>query len=128
MSQSKHSFTLNRREFLKGGLAALTIVTATAIAGTALTACSVTPAESSSPGDITVTSSMVANHTHNVTIPGADIENAPAEKTYTSDGATHTHTVTLKQADFQNIKNGQEVTVTSSMVGNHTHTFTVKKP
>lgn len=81
--------------------------------------------------DLTITSSTDSNHSHQVTIKGADIDN-PLDKTYTSTatGATpHTHTVTITKAQFQDTKQGKEVIITSSPAGanNHTHTFTIKK-
>ncbi len=77
--------------------------------------------------DLTVRSSIAGNHSHQVTIPGADMD-SPADRTYTSlsDGAVpHTHTFTLTKSDFEEIKKGNAVTVTSSPFpgDNHTHTF-----
>ena len=85
--------------------------------------------KSASPGDITVTSSVSAGHSHQVTISGADINNPPTggktiSTTYVN---SHTHTITLTQQDYQTIKNGGTVTVTTSEVNGHTHTFTIKK-
>jgi hypothetical protein len=90
-------------------------------------ACSKSPA--TGQGDITITSSVSAGHSHEVTISGADIENPPAggrtiDTTYNSG---HSHTITLTQQDFETIKNGGEITVTSSSSGGHTHTFVIKK-
>ena len=70
------------------------------------------------------------NHSHNVKILGADVDSAPAEKVYTTDGATHTHTITLKKADFEAIKKGTEITIVSSSNGTtpHSHTYKLKKP
>ena len=80
--------------------------------------------------NFTVTSSVDNNHSHNAVISGADVDNPPAQKTITSDGANHTHTITLTKQNYEAIKQGQEVTVTSSSNGAtpHTHTFTIKKP
>ena len=84
--------------------------------------------KSSSTGDLTITSSVNSNHSHQVTISNADIENPPAtdktiDTTYTSG---HRHTITLTSQDYQSIEDGNEVTVTSSSSG-HTHTFNIKK-
>ena len=85
--------------------------------------------KSTSAGDITVTSSVNAGHSHDATIKGTDIDNPPAAaKTITTTYASgHTHTITLTPQDYETIKNGGEVTVTSSSVGGHTHTFVIKK-
>ena len=105
----------------------------------AITACgnSSSPSGTSTPTattpagqqDITITSSVNAGHTHDVTISGADIENPPAagktiDTTYNSG---HRHTLTLTQQDFETIKNGGEVTVTDSLFGSHTHTYVIHK-
>ena len=79
--------------------------------------------------DITITSSVNAGHTHDITISGADIENPPAggktiDSTYNSG---HRHTVTLTQQDYQTIKDGGVVTVTDSLVAGHTHTYVIHK-
>jgi ABC-type glycerol-3-phosphate transport system substrate-binding protein len=81
------------------------------------------------PQDITVTSSVNAGHTHNITISGTDIENPPAggktiDTTYNSG---HRHTITLTQQDYQTIKDGGVVTVTDSLVAGHTHTYVIHK-
>ena len=88
-----------------------------------------TPAATTSTADITVTSSFDAGHTHDVTIRGSDIENPPAagktiDTTYDSG---HRHSIVLTQQDFQSVKDGQEITVTDSLSGGHTHTYTIKK-
>jgi hypothetical protein len=97
--------------------------TATIPSGTSI------PAATISIGDITVTSSVNAGHTHDVTISGADIENPPtAGKTIdTTYNSGHRHTLTLTQQDFEAIKNGGEVTVTDSLFGSHTHTYVIHK-
>jgi hypothetical protein len=84
--------------------------------------------KSTSPGDITVTSSVSAGHSHQITISGADINNPSTQKTISTTYVNfHTHTITLTQQDYQTIKNGGTVTVTTSEVNGHTHTFTIKK-
>ena len=85
--------------------------------------------KSASTGDITVTSSVSAGHSHQVTISGADIDNPPTGgKTITTTYVNfHTHTITLSQQDYQTIKNEGTVTVTTSEVNGHSHTFTIKK-
>ena len=74
-------------------------------------------------------SSVNSGHSHQVTISIADIENPPAtDKTIdTTSASGHKHTITLTTQDYESIKNGNEVTVTSSLVSRHTHTFVIKK-
>ena len=91
-------------------------------------------ATSGATGDITVTSSVTLGHTHQVTISGADIDNPPVGgRTITTTTYTdayynsHSHTITLTQQDFQTIKDGGTVTVTTNVVNDHTHTFTIHK-
>jgi hypothetical protein len=88
-----------------------------------------TPTATISIGDITVTSSVNAGHTHDITISGADIENPPAAgKTIdTIYNSGHRHTVTLTQQDYQTLKDGGEVTVNDSLVAGHTHTYVIHK-
>ena len=85
--------------------------------------------QSASTGDITVTSSVDAGHTHRVTISSADVNNPPAaDKTIDStNSGGHTHSITLTIQDYESIQSGSEVTVESSSVGGHTHTFVIKK-
>ena len=88
--------------------------------------------KSTSTGDITVTSSTSSvggNHSHQITISAADIENPPSTgKTITTTYVLyHSHTITLSQQDYETIMNGGEVTVTTSLVNDHTHTFTISK-
>ncbi len=85
--------------------------------------------KSASPGDITITSSVDSGHTHDVTVSGADIDNPPAaDKTVNSTySGGHRHTITLTPQDYESIKDGGEVTVTSSSNAGHTHTFVIKK-
>ncbi|OGO05839.1 MAG: hypothetical protein A2Y60_01500 [Chloroflexi bacterium RBG_13_54_9] len=83
--------------------------------------------------DFTITSSVDVDHSHKVTISGADIESPPAGKTITTtqDGAVpHTHTITFTKQDYETIKKGEVVNVTSSAfpANNHTHKFAIKKP
>ena len=79
--------------------------------------------------NITVTSSIDAGHSHDVTISGADIENPPAadDTIDTTYSGGHRHTITLTRQDYESIKNGDEVTVISSSSGGHAHTFVIAK-
>jgi hypothetical protein len=85
--------------------------------------------KSASTGDITVTSSIDSGHSHAVTVRGADIESPPAtdQTVDTTSSVGHKHTITLTSQDYQSIKDGNEVTVTSSSNSGHTHTFNIKK-
>lgn len=84
--------------------------------------------KSASPGDITIASSVNSGHTHDVTISGADIDNHPAaDKTIdTTYSGGHRHTITLTLQDYESIKNGDEVSVTSTSDAGHTHVFDIK--
>ncbi|MBI2860136.1 MAG: hypothetical protein HYX91_01355 [Chloroflexi bacterium] len=117
---------ITRRSFLKKAAGFGIVILVAETAGGAI----VSLAGCAKPAaDIVVTSSTDFNHSHNVTIPGADIGSPPASKTYTSDGATHQHAITLVQADFEAVKKGQVVTKTSTAAGTtpHTHTFAIMK-
>ena len=129
MSTSKSYLTecITRRSFLEKSLGLGALLLAAGSTGgfiVSLAGCSSTPSTS-----LTAASSVDLAHSHNVTIPGADIDSAPSERSYTSDGPTHQHAITLKKADFEAIKKGQEVTVVSTSTGAtpHTHTWRLKK-
>jgi hypothetical protein len=67
-------------------------------------------------------------HTHNVAIPLADLATPPSGgATYTSDGS-HTHQITLTQQQLTEINNGASDTVRSTVVNNHSHEWTIRKP
>jgi len=85
--------------------------------------------KSASPGDIEITSSVDAGHSHDVTISRADTDSPPAaDKTVNATySGGHRHTITLTPQDYESIKDGGEVTVTSSSNAGHTHTFVIKK-
>ena len=107
-------------------VAAVSVLVLVLVGGLVGLACS---KKSASPGDITITSSVNSGHSHDVTISGADIDSPPAaDKTIdTTYSGGHRHSITLTPQDYESIKNGGEVTVTSSSVGGHTHTFVTKK-
>ena len=81
--------------------------------------------------DITVTSSVVLGHTHQITVAAADIKSPPSgPKVITSTSAgtpSHTHIVTLTQPDSIDIGNGRPVTKTSSTEQGHSHDFSILK-
>ena len=94
--------------------------------------------QSEEGNDIKVTSSVSESHTHDVTIPWTDVEDANRTSTYTSteNGATpHTHSVIVSAQNLAAVKQGKTVTVTSGIpkaagigvVSNHTHQFVIKK-
>ena len=78
----------------------------------------------------TVTSSNGTGHTHNITIPLADVNTPPdSDKTLpTSSNDYHTHSITLSKGDFESLADGQTVLKTSSSSGGHTHSFSIKVP
>jgi hypothetical protein len=70
---------------------------------------------------------LVNDHTHQVTVPPADVE-AGAAMTYTlSDVAGHTHTIMVSAAQMAMLAGGGSVTITSSTDGTmpHSHGVTV---
>ena len=81
--------------------------------------------------DFTATSSTDFGHSHRVTIAADDLDDPPAQRTLTTtrDGAVpHTHAITLTKQHYEALENGQDVTVVSSVDGNHSHTFVIKAP
>jgi photosystem II stability/assembly factor-like uncharacterized protein len=76
---------------------------------------------------ITKRSTEVLGHSHDITIPAADLISQPAPRTYTttSGGATaHTHTVSLTAIEIENLAGGKRVNkATDSDTTGHTHNF-----
>ena len=98
--------------FVAIGIVALLLTNATACGGTE---------------DFTVTSQVAANHTHEITIWGTNVDWPPAEgREFTLLG----HELQLTKQDFQALKKGQQIIVTSSADprDNHTHDFIIQKP
>lgn len=118
---------MNRREFLvNAGIALLALPAVYTLTGCGKSSDS-TPA---APGDsFSLPSSIDAGHAHNIEFHLADFVNPPSGgKIYTSDGSTHQHTLPLTQQQLTDINNGLTVgPITSSNVGAHTHTWTIKK-
>ncbi len=81
-----------------------------------------------SAGDCTNNGTNVVigtNHGHALTVDKADVV-AGVDKTYDiMGGSMHTHSVTLKAAEFMMLAQNQQVTLTSTMGGAHTHTVTI---
>lgn len=116
---------ITRRTLIKTSLGlGLFVAVAGSSVGALVSACA-GPASA----NLTVASSTDFQHSHNVTVPGADIDKQPSQVTYTTDGATHTHRVTLTSANFKTIKDGQSVSLACTSDGTtpHTHTFVFKK-
>ncbi|MBI2958504.1 MAG: hypothetical protein HYY32_06635 [Chloroflexi bacterium] len=117
---------VTRRSFLLGSIGVTTFIVAAGGMVQAIAGCA-----KKKTADFIVASSTDFNHSHNITISGADVDSPPsAGKTITSDGATHTHQAVLTKAHFASIGKGEQVVVTSTATGTtpHTHTFTIKKP
>ncbi len=87
-----------------------------------------------SPGTLIVTSSINDSHTHDITIPAADLANPPAAGAiYTSTLVSgHTHTTTLSQQQLQSVNNDESVTIISSTDLNpitninHSHNWVIR--
>lgn len=67
-----------------------------------------------------------ANHGHSLTINETDLDSTTS-KTYSIMGsAGHDHTVTFTPEQLAMLKNGQSVTVTSTVGSAHSHTVTAR--
>ena len=67
---------------------------------------------------------IAGNHGHQVTIPVADLDST-VDVTYNIQGtASHNHVITLTVAQLQMLKEGQDVTVGSSVTLDHAHEVT----
>jgi len=113
--------SLTRREFtLEAALAIL----AGCVITIGETACSksTTAPTSAPPSD--VNGNISANHGHIATITGAQITAGGALTLNIQGTATHPHMVMISQADLTALKNRQTVTSTSSTDSGHSHTVT----
>jgi hypothetical protein len=74
----------------------------------------------------TFTSSVTAGHTHDFTLSGTEIDTPPGGGIMrdTSTTLNHFHMVTLTAAQLSQIAAGQVVTMDTSLVDGHLHTFT----
>jgi hypothetical protein len=114
---------LSRKDFLlvTGGVAA---------AGALLVACrsdnAAASAAASGPcGKNGAKDSGLNDPLHHLVVPAADVV-AGVSHTYSIKGtSTHDHKITLEAADFVNLVAGTKVTVTSTNVLGHVHTFDV---
>lgn len=116
---------MDRREFIIG----LGIALIAGPAAITLNGCGSSHNDNAAPADgFSVTSNPDnTGHTHNVTIPFADLTNPSGGKTYTSNGS-HVHQITLTQQQLTDINNGGLESVTSTVVLNHSHEWTIRKP
>jgi len=86
-----------------------------------------------SPGQtgrrITYTSSVVASHAHTFSINSDDFTTPPSggDSGSTSQSAGHHHQVSVTSDQLASIGAGQSITVTTSLVEDHTHDFTFTK-
>ena len=86
--------------------------------------------------DFIVTSDKVQNHTHDLKVKGAAVDDPPAGGTSQWTTAVsikegdpaHVHTVKISQDDYEKLKAGEEITITSDSAYDHTHTFKIKVP
>ncbi len=86
--------------------------------------CTVSAPPATCGGGATATT-ISANHGHSLTVSKVDVA-AGATKTYSIQGtASHPHQVTISAAQFAQLKSGQSITVTSSLVLAHAHTVKV---
>jgi hypothetical protein len=117
---------MDRREFLIGlGAVMIALPAASTFQGCGSNSSSDNAASVTA---FSVASSIVFNHSHNVTIPFADLTNPPSGGvTYVSDGDSHQHQIFLTEQQLADISRGRTDTVTSTVVNNHTHDWTITK-
>ena len=89
------------------------------------------PTNACPPGNmLNIGSSVVAAHTHLLSIPCDDINAVPASpKNYSTTIADgHSHLVSISSAQFAEIRVGNNVLVSSTSANGHTHTFLIFDP
>jgi hypothetical protein len=76
------------------------------------------------PADIKGDVAVAANHTHSVTVTGAEIAAGNSVALTLTGSTSHTHTVQLTQSDMTALRNRQAVTHDSTNDSNHVHAVT----
>jgi hypothetical protein len=76
------------------------------------------------PADINGSVAVAANHTHTVTVTGAQIAAGNAVALTLTGSTSHTHTVQLTQSDMTALTNRQAVMHDSTNDSNHMHAVT----
>jgi hypothetical protein len=114
---------LTRRDFTVNSVLALLagcVITVTEIG------CDETPSTPSTapPADINGNVAVAGNHSHAVTVTGAQISAGNAVSLTLTGSTTHTHTVQLSQSDLTTLKNRQAVTHDSTNDNSHVHAVT----
>ena len=119
-----------RREFLTAAGKVVLVIPAAAF----LANCGGSSSGMNQQGNsLTVTSSSTLGHNHNLSVPFSDIDQPPAGGVELSTSTaspygigTHSHVVTLSTDDLTSIMNGGAVSVDTSTVSDHHHSFTIQ--
>lgn len=74
-------------------------------------------------------STTAEGHAHSVTIQRSEIENPPENgiSRSTSVSGGHSHTFSMTQQQLQNVRAGETVRVTDSVVSGHSHEYQISK-
>lgn len=117
---------MNRKLFLKWSLAGLAAFAVLALWPGCGGSSSSTPPPTTGG---TFTSSNVQSHTHTVTLNQSEVESPPGAgiSRQTSTSVYHSHLFVMTQAELQSVNSGNTVTITTSVVSGHSHTFDIKK-
>jgi len=109
--------TISRRDFTSRSLLAL-------FAGVTVTISGCGDDEPSTPTPVDEVGTISNNHGHTATIRSADQAAGGAVALDIMGTATHTHQVTLTAAQVVQVRNNQQVVVTSTTTASHQHTVT----
>jgi len=120
---------MTRKEFLKFSLSGIVGGAALALWPSCSGSSSTTPPPTTGG---TFTSSTVETHTHTVTLDRSEVESPPAAgiSRDTSSNAypiLHSHVFAMTQAELQSVNSGNTVTISTSVISGHSHTFDIKK-
>jgi hypothetical protein len=79
--------------------------------------------------DVETTSTLVAGHTHAVSVPSEDLtsQSPPDRPLTTSEVSGHTHTILITSTHYATLQNCQSVFVTSSTDDGHSHDFVIQR-
>jgi hypothetical protein len=122
----KATETMERRQFLiNGGKVLLVLPAGWVLANCSNTTSSPAPSTNVGTGTLMFTSSITEGHNHTFSMTVQEIDSPPSGgiSRDTSTTLNHMHVVTLTAAQMDQIAAGQVVTMDTSLVQNHLHTF-----
>jgi len=70
-------------------------------------------------------SSIGANHGHTLQVSSSDVQTGTEKQYSIQGGSGHNHTIIVTAANFSTLRNNQQIQITSTSGGGHTHAVTI---